>query len=74
MLLLFSPCCLHKRETLQQRVDTLDTSAAIAGLSCRSLPALTASVNRVLPGGIDFTLCQPVATWDSITDSGMSQL
>jgi hypothetical protein len=64
-----------KLQTLKQRVDKLDTSASIAGLSCRMLN-LTSSPGlvNVHPGGDDFTLCQPTLTWDNVTTSGTSQL
>jgi hypothetical protein len=63
-----------KLETLKQRVDTLDTSAATTGLSCRMVSANSAGLNSVLPGGNDFRLCQPDATWSNVTNPGMSQI
>jgi hypothetical protein len=64
-----------KLETLTQRVDTLDTNASVANLSCRMVDSTSSpGLGDVLPGGNDFVLCQPTTTWDTVTTSGTSQL
>jgi hypothetical protein len=62
----------EKLQTLKQRVDTLDTSAATTGLSCRMVTPTSTGLNSVLPGGNGFRLCQPTQMWTDVTIPGMA--